>query len=770
MLSFKTSFRIRNLGIKVKRKFFYGLLLGLLMFCIIPVTIANLLSSYYYTNKIVKKYEAENIENLNSVMLNNSRIMQEFKTLIGYATDSDTSYFSSYAFYDDIIRYDKLIDKLSSYLSSSEYIDSIYLYSQKFDYVTAVSTRGNAFLRDIISEKVDETASCFENGWLEAFQKKQYFKVLYRNNYLEDRACLSYIIPTVGREKDAAAALIINVQFSEIIGKTNQVLNDHNKNIYMIIDNSIVPVIESSRLNPDDVNKLTDTKDSDTQSDNTSEKMIINKVHDPYMDITYLSVVPKKVLTQDLESILTTYYIIMISFTILFIIIAWVYTMFLYKPLEQLLKIVSTENAGDYTNTKIGEFQIVLSEYKSLISTKNLMKAKLEANKIIFRERFLNSLLKGQIHENIENKTLEYEIDIKGKEYLVILIYIEHQFGSTINEWGNWQKVKELIQNAVNVQLEQKNIKGALCSIENGEIAVIISQNKNITDGFIQSFVESLIQSTGNHVDAEAHISISQNIGELNNISEGYTQAQQALRLGMLNKKSKIHYYTDLPDQHNQRIEYKSTLNVFVGVLKDYNEEKLESFIENIMDNAQKEFDYHHKAQAYYIKIIVNIMDYIENMTSIDCQSNLAEFCQNLIKCRINSEVKNVLNIVLKDIAQKWMQVKENMSAVDRNVNNTIAYIHQYYNKSIGLKMVAGHVGLNHSYLSRIFKRATSMSFQDYLAKVRVEKACTLLIESDMQIYNIGSSVGFGSTLTFNRTFKKIEGCSPKEYRENHSK
>ncbi len=769
MLNFRASFRIQNMGIKVKRKFFYGLLLGMLIFCIIPVSVATLLSSYYYSSKIIKEYEEENIDNLNKVMLNNSSIMQEFKTHVSYVTDSDMSFFSSHIFYDDITRYNKLIDKLLSHLFNSNYIDSIYLYSKKFDYIASISSNGDAFSRDLSSKMTAN--QIYDNGWLGAFENKQYFKVIYRDNYIEGRDCLSYIIPAKGKEKNAIAALVINIQFEEIVRSTNQVLNDHKKNIYMMIDNNIIQLTENFYLNIDDLNKHAGTKDLKGQFDKNGEEMIVNRIYDPYMDIVYISVVPKRILTADLRSILRAYYIIVILFVILVISIAWVYTKFLYKPLEQLLKIVSNENSGDYTNLQISEFQLVLNEYKNLINTKNLMMAKLEANKLIFRERFLNSLLKGHISQNIENKIMEYDIDLKGREYLVLLIYIEHQDVISAEDWDKWQKIKELIQNAVDTQFEQKNIKGALCSLENGGTAIIISQNKKIADEFIQSFVESLIQYVGTNIDKEAHIGISRILDGLNNIPDGYKQAQQALRLGILNKKSRIHYYTDLPDQHNRRIEYRKILNEFIVILKDYNEKNLDRFIENIMDKVQKEFDNALQVQAYYIKIVVNIIDYIENMLNIDYQCTLAEFCKNLIKCRINSEIRNVLNNVLNDVVQKWIQAKDNISIVDENVNNTVEYIHQYYTESsMGLEFVAGHVGLNPSYLSRIFKRVTGMPFQKYLAKIRVEKACELLVESDMQIYNISSNVGFGSPLSFNRTFKKIEGCSPKEYRENHQK
>lgn len=83
----------------------------------------------------------------------------------------------------------------------------------------------------------------------------------------------------------------------------------------------------------------------------------------------------------------------------------------------------------------------------------------------------------------------------------------------------------------------------------------------------------------------------------------------------------------------------------------------------------------------------------------------------------------------------------------------------------LSLVSVAKAFYLNSSYLSRIFKKETGSSFVEYLTCIRIEKAKLLLKNSDLKIYEIAERVGIDNSNYFGILFKKVEGCSPLEYR-----
>jgi two-component system response regulator YesN len=59
------------------------------------------------------------------------------------------------------------------------------------------------------------------------------------------------------------------------------------------------------------------------------------------------------------------------------------------------------------------------------------------------------------------------------------------------------------------------------------------------------------------------------------------------------------------------------------------------------------------------------------------------------------------------------------------------------------------------------------MTLTEYVTRVRVEKAKTLLVDQSMRISEVVFAAGFGSIPRFNHVFKRYAGMAPTEYRAN---
>jgi AraC-like DNA-binding protein/ligand-binding sensor protein len=97
------------------------------------------------------------------------------------------------------------------------------------------------------------------------------------------------------------------------------------------------------------------------------------------------------------------------------------------------------------------------------------------------------------------------------------------------------------------------------------------------------------------------------------------------------------------------------------------------------------------------------------------------------------------------------------------------AYILANQADPIDLDKVAQAMHVSSFYFCKMFKKATGLTFTDYLSRVRVEKAKTLLLNPHLRISEIAYDVGFQSLTHFNRMFRKIVGESPTAYRDSKS-
>lgn len=99
-----------------------------------------------------------------------------------------------------------------------------------------------------------------------------------------------------------------------------------------------------------------------------------------------------------------------------------------------------------------------------------------------------------------------------------------------------------------------------------------------------------------------------------------------------------------------------------------------------------------------------------------------------------------------------------------KNIRRAVAYINEHYTENITLEEVADVLGMNAMYTGQIFKKEMGISFKQYLAELRVEKAKGLLRSGNYKIYQVGEMVGYQSTQYFCSVFKKLTGVSPAEY------
>lgn len=92
-------------------------------------------------------------------------------------------------------------------------------------------------------------------------------------------------------------------------------------------------------------------------------------------------------------------------------------------------------------------------------------------------------------------------------------------------------------------------------------------------------------------------------------------------------------------------------------------------------------------------------------------------------------------------------------------------YINENYGSKITLDSIASEFFINPTYFSYIFKLETQENFNDYLTKIRMEKARQLLTETNISIDKISKEVGYKNAKYFFKVFKKHTSLTPMEYR-----
>lgn len=102
--------------------------------------------------------------------------------------------------------------------------------------------------------------------------------------------------------------------------------------------------------------------------------------------------------------------------------------------------------------------------------------------------------------------------------------------------------------------------------------------------------------------------------------------------------------------------------------------------------------------------------------------------------------------------------------SVEGHVARAMRYIEKNCSDiSLCTKSTAGYMGLNETYLSRLFERYVHMSLSKYIRTIRIERAKEMFFVN-RKIGQVAKQCGFSSVQSFCRTFKMAEGITPGEY------
>ncbi len=150
---------------------------------------------------------------------------------------------------------------------------------------------------------------------------------------------------------------------------------------------------------------------------------------------------------------------------------------------------------------------------------------------------------------------------------------------------------------------------------------------------------------------------------------------------------------------------------------------------------------------------------------------------RRLLKPFKMDEINEALRFMTDKLSEKngISQQGEKEDSVEITANSFIvrkatAYMEEHYAEKLTLQDVADQCYVSQWHLSKLINKNTQMSFYDLLNHIRIKAACRLLDDPEFQIADICYKVGYADTAHFSRIFKKVEGITADEYRNQRKR
>jgi AraC-like DNA-binding protein len=134
-----------------------------------------------------------------------------------------------------------------------------------------------------------------------------------------------------------------------------------------------------------------------------------------------------------------------------------------------------------------------------------------------------------------------------------------------------------------------------------------------------------------------------------------------------------------------------------------------------------------------------------------------AAFCDYLAELAACTDYRLLSNVQMR--GEDDPVENERINAVVDRLTGDIA-------SPVSAAELAAELEMSESQFSRFFRRSTGNTFTDFVNRIRINRACQLLMETDRLVNHIGFEVGFQNIANFNRRFRDIKGMTPSEFRQ----
>lgn len=526
------------------------------------------------------------------------------------------------------------------------------------------------------------------------------------------------------------------------------------------------------------VNKFSDFSEGTGQFNTTRDgnPYTVTYHKSNYNNWIYISATSIEALTQESEKIgwLTLYLCLtIISISTIYI---WFMSRRIYSPVHKLVNFIK-EAEPDYEENKKNELQMINDQFRKLFSSNHRLEHELSQHSQQMRSLFLSRLYSGQLKNvEIDEKLKHFGLDTMIQKWNKITL-----FSVQIDTFDNtrYQKTDyELLSFAVtNIIEETVSREKMLPSIWIDQTLVFlvgsIHEDSKQLYNDIYTLTEEIQKNINDYLNLSASIGVSLPFDDLKSAPRGYQEGIEALKHRItLGKGVIIHFNSINSGKHS--IVYHYPNDIESDLLDSIRIGDHDKSIENLKSWMNKAFPADQSIREYQISMIRLL-----NQLLIIKQENGISYEQ--INVHQESLFEELLSLQMSDEIEVWFKnrliaplVHVFLSRRDSEYHNIseqiIHLIHEQYDKDITLEDCASKLHYNANYLSSVFKKETHYTFSEYLAAYRLKIAKQWLTENEMTITQIAENLQYNNPQNFIRSFRKVEGMTPGQYRTKYSK
>ena len=432
---------------------------------------------------------------------------------------------------------------------------------------------------------------------------------------------------------------------------------------------------------------------------------------------------------------------------------------------EYLLKPISAAKLTEVLNA-VAETIRQENEEKNLLETYFAeMRENTERDKMrLFEKLLMGDLSMGEILEAGER----FGMNLGASCYKIVLFKI-------LANLENHVYAEQMVDACSSVEQAASMMEGVYVfqrGVE-GWAFLLTAQDEKSMEESAKILYQNLKQAMKNYTQLEYFGGIGSTVPRIRSLKQSFREADRAFAARFVEETNQIISQKEFEKSQMEEglkmqgvVQIGKSREMLQKFLSNGTREEVKAFSDAYISRIEEENIRSTMVRQYVvIDVCIVILSFCERISSANRLQEEAEELQKMMqKIHSLSEIKKyvvrLLNeaIELRD-AESGRRYSDLIAAAKKEIEN------HYMTEEISLNTVAISVGMSPSYFSSIFSKEAGKTFVEYLTEVRIEKAKEFLMCCSMKTSEIGYEVGYKDPHYFSYIFKKVQGCSPKEYR-----
>ncbi|MGO4184455.1 AraC family transcriptional regulator [Paenibacillus sp. TAF43_2] len=499
---------------------------------------------------------------------------------------------------------------------------------------------------------------------------------------------------------------------------------------------------------------------------------LVITIHSEKNGWTYRAGIPKQVLMENANQIKHITWLVTGIALLLGLLAGLLLSYRNSAPMNRLLTVMK-EQFGKDGITGRNEYDFLQGNISSIITSNRHLETELKRQLPLVRDGFLKRLIAGEFHttEEITAAAVQADTRFDTNEGYVGILQINGYSGMDNVEILNELYAARLILKKALIDLDSQLHMTDLGSDRIVTIITTMEGEYGVEAAKLR--MSHILEKLSDIAYREYKISVTAAFGDafttILDVSHSYEQAKQTIEYAEFNSKKSFVWFTD---SRLETATYYYPMDIeqrLISTIRAGDSDEAKRMVHSVMninmENKQLSIEMKQQLIGELKGTLLKLLDQKTFM-----ESDLLHALKNQI---IGIQASNPMAAIQEEI----IGIVEALCSVINSKKNhvhiqTVEEIKQFIAEAYGdsemtLYRIAERVERPEKYISQLFKEVTDINVSDYLEMIRIEQASSLLRTNAYTVDEIAARVGYNSSHSFRRAFKRVMGVAPSSYRQS---